>query len=105
MLIEGGAKINAVDGDGESPLFLAARLGFPTGVEARKKTHPWSALTNLCDSIFQVLLENGAAVDGRNSFGETPLMLAAFKGRLKVVEASFAPISMGTGTRALISRL
>lgn len=56
FLIQKGARIDLKDGQGNTPLMLAARIGF---VDAAR-----------------VLLSRGAQINAANSTGETPLILA-----------------------------
>ena len=58
LLIENGAKVNAVDRYGQTSLMLAAMY----------RSNP---------EFLMVLLENGADVNGGDEYGWTPLMLAA----------------------------
>ncbi|KAI9187715.1 ATP-dependent RNA helicase [Blastocladiella emersonii ATCC 22665] len=62
---ETAACLNDPDNEGQSPLYLAAALGFLAGVE--------------------ILLKAGAAVDQGNADSTTPLMIAAFSGHIQVV--------------------
>jgi len=58
VLLKAGADANAVRGQGDTPLMVAARAGVPEAVK--------------------LLLDHGAIVDAREgTFGETPLMMAA----------------------------
>jgi ankyrin repeat protein len=58
LLLKAGADANAVRGEGDTPLMVAARTGIPDAVK--------------------LLLDHGAKVDAREqTFGETPLMAAA----------------------------
>ncbi len=71
-LIRNGADVNARDGDGKTPLILAASIGRPTAVSA--------------------LLKGGANVNATNSVGSTALHLAVLSGRARVV-----PLLLGGG--------
>ena len=64
--LAGGAKINAQDKNGITPLC-------------------WSAMSGHKDAVAD-LVEAGADVNGCNSDGATPLIAAAFLGRTKVIE-------------------
>ncbi len=64
-LIRNGADVNARDGDGQTPLMLAASTDRPAAVSA--------------------LLKGGANVNATNSIGSTALHLAALSGRARVV--------------------
>lgn len=61
-----GVDPNAVDRSGDTPLGLAARLGFTDGV--------------------RTMIAAGARVDGGNARGETPLILAVQNRRLDLVQ-------------------
>ncbi len=57
VLLKAGADVNAVRGQGDTPLMVAARAGVPEAVK--------------------LLLDHGAIVDAREgTYGETPLMMA-----------------------------
>ena len=58
-LLSKGARADAADKNGDTPLILATQLGWADGVSA--------------------LLESGAKIDGTNGRGETPLILAVHK--------------------------
>ncbi len=58
-LLSKGARADAIDRNGDTPLILATQLGWPEGVTA--------------------LLQSGAKVDAGNVRGETPLILAVHK--------------------------
>ena len=66
LLIENGADIEKPDGAGETPLIVAARLGFHGAVD--------------------VLLENGANLLRANAWGLTPKMIAETQGFSKVLD-------------------
>lgn len=67
FLIHEGAKVNAVDKNGNTPLMLAAISGNP--------------------DVTAHLLDRGAIADRENIKGETALMLAAKHGRLQTVKS------------------
>ena len=70
FLIGKGAKVNAQNDQGETPLAIAAALGWAEGV--------------------QLLLSQGASVDLANSRGETPLILAVQRRDLPTVRLLIA---------------
>ncbi|NJB67242.1 ankyrin repeat protein [Desulfobaculum xiamenense] len=63
--IASGAKVNALNDDGESPLCVAAYEGHA--------------------EIVGLLLANGADPDARNAFNEPPLVTASMEGHAEVV--------------------
>jgi len=67
LLLKCGAKVNAQDDGGLTPLFLS--LFFPGNLEA-----------------FGLLLDYGADVNARGKHYKTPLYVAAFFGRMKAVK-------------------
>ena len=66
FLARAGVDLNALDKKGETPLGLAAQLGFTEGG--------------------RILIANGARVDGANARGETPLIQAVQARRLDFVQ-------------------
>lgn len=66
FMVQRGVDPNAVDRSGDTPLGLAARLGFSEGA--------------------RVLIAGGARVDGANARGETPLIIATQGGKLDMVQ-------------------
>jgi ankyrin repeat protein len=56
LLLDAGAKIDAVDDEGDTPLHEAARIGSVRGAE--------------------ILVARGAKVNAKNKAGETPLSIA-----------------------------
>lgn len=70
FLIGKGAKVNAQNNAGETPLGIASALGWAEGV--------------------QLLLSQGASVDLANSRGETPLILAVQRRDLPTVRLLLA---------------
>ena len=66
FMVQRGVDPNAVDRSGDTPLGLAARLGFSEGA--------------------RVLIAGGARVDGANARGETPLIIATQGRRLDMVQ-------------------
>ena len=70
VLIGAGAKVNAKNDDGETPLYFSARYG-PV-------------------SVVSALIAAGAKVNAKNDDGETPLHRAAHYGPVSVVSALIA---------------
>lgn len=70
FLLQRGADPNLADNRGVTPLLLACRMGFVTGVEA--------------------LVKNGARVDESNATGETPLISAVLGKNLALVRVLLA---------------
>jgi ankyrin repeat protein len=66
LLLDAGASIDGKDGDGCTPLHLAAYNGY---VETAR-----------------VLVTNGASIDIANRFGRTPLHYAVSEGRLALAQ-------------------
>lgn len=66
FLLQRGVDANAGDKTGETPLGLAARIGFSEGA--------------------RMLIAGGAQVDGANKRGETPLIIAVQGRRLDMVQ-------------------
>lgn len=66
FMVQKGVNPNAPDKSGETPLTLAARLGFLEGA--------------------RTLIAGGARVDGGNSRGETPLIVAVQAHKLELVQ-------------------
>ena len=64
--LKNGAKVDAKNDDGWTPLILAARFGHAT--------------------IVKNLIENGADVNATTNFGETALFKAVDNGHVNVVE-------------------
>lgn len=64
-LIGRGADVNVADRDGDTPLIIAARIGFSEGAD--------------------ILLSRGAGVDRANRRGETPLIVAVQQRNLDLV--------------------
>jgi ankyrin repeat protein len=94
LLVEKGAKIDALDKDGNTPLMIACR-GLPESVESivslvkqgasvtRCFSNGSSLLHVLCafrqgltENILQLLLDKGAQIDAADKEGNTPLMIA-----------------------------
>ena len=105
MLITKGAKIEAKDGWGATPLYLAASSGQIStlgmllkngaNIEAENdfsKRPLHAAILNYDDSecfgsdkIVEILLQKGATLDAKNWFNDTPLHLAVkIRGQSKV---------------------
>lgn len=66
FMVQQGVDTKATDKSGDTPLGLAARLGFSEGARA--------------------LIAGGASVDGANVRGETPLIIAVQSRRLDMVQ-------------------
>jgi uncharacterized protein len=66
LLLKHGAKVNAADEEGNTPLILAAR-----GADAE---------------VLQVLIDNGALINAQNKEGQTALMNAANEDDLETVK-------------------
>jgi ankyrin repeat protein len=68
-LIQKGADIEASDGNGETPILLAAE-GHPNSPEN--------------DSVVEYLLKKGANIEVHDEYGRTPLFWAVYKGYPKI---------------------
>ena len=68
--LDGGADVNAKDGDGFTPLVFAVDKGHK--------------------EIVEILIAKGADVNAKDKLGWTPLFYAAFSGRTEVVELLIA---------------
>jgi ankyrin repeat protein len=66
FLIAQGADLNVSNGSGDTPLIIAARIGFAEGADA--------------------LLARGAQVDKPNRLGETPLIIAVQQRNLPLIK-------------------
>lgn len=85
--IELGADVNTknnYDGlnHGDSPLFIAAQLGY--------------------DEVVKELLEHNPNVNAKNNFGRTPLLAAAYQGHVEVVKLLLekgADVNLGKGSK------
>lgn len=64
-LIEAGAKLNAIDHEGRTPLHAAAQ-------------------TLRCEAVLRKLVKSGADVNATDYNGSTPLHLAALQGNLNI---------------------
>ena len=71
-LLAGGVDPNSVDDEGTPALWHAC-----------SRVVPVQLVTNYCPCV-AVLLESGAAVDGRNRWGVTPLMRTAWFGQAAI---------------------
>jgi len=73
--------------DGRSVLKLLLRGVDPNGLDARGRQALATAMKEDSDRAFEALLNHpGLEIKARNAKGETPLMLAAIKGRLEWVK-------------------
>lgn len=70
FMAQSGVDMGTTDRTGDTPLGLAARLGFTEGA--------------------RVLIARGAKIDGANARGETPLIIAVQNKRLDMVRMLFA---------------
>merc|ERR1719495_572138 len=75
ILVKYKARLNRVNSEKESPLFLAAE-------NARTEDDD----ENESIELVQFLIDNGAIVDRENSMGITPIMVAACQGHINVVK-------------------
>ena len=95
LLIQKGADVNAVNGNGETPIFSAAKADNAAAIEALvKKNASLSARDNLGSgplhaavrwdalAAAEKLINMGLNIDGQNVGGKTPLAEAAVEGNL-----------------------
>ena len=76
-LIAAGAKLEAKDRNGRTPLAWAAMQGYSAGLDVR-------------DGVVKLLLQAGADVNTRDALGRTPLHYAAEQGYDQIVSALLA---------------
>ena len=76
-LIAAGARLEARDRNGRTPLLWAAMQGYSVGLDVR-------------DGVVKALLEAGADVSTRDALGRTPLHYAAEQGYDEIVSALLA---------------
>ncbi len=100
-LIDHGANVNITDNNGWTPLMFAAEKGHLTTVQAllsapqidinAKKTDGVTALivatNNRKDDVVKALIDHGANVNITDNYGWSPLMFAAEKGHLTIMQA------------------
>jgi len=102
-LIDGGADVNAAQGDGATPLHWAVyqvdaeltrallERGAKPGVINDYGSSPLAEAAKIANAgLVEMLLDAGAAVDAQNQDGQTALMLAARSGSLEVTESLLA---------------
>lgn len=75
MLLEHGAALDAKNKDGQTPLFVAVRAG--TSQEKARAARK---------AIVEQFAKTGADISVGDSFGVTPLHMAAMKGRVELLE-------------------
>lgn len=89
LLVAAGAKVNARDAHGETPLFVAAMFDRGGAIQALLASHAnvnvqnedgWTPLHRAalwgCKEAVRLLVENGADLSARNNEGHTPLDVA-----------------------------
>jgi uncharacterized protein len=92
------AKLEAKDGEGRTPLLVAAKLGHPSvcivlldkgALVDAKDNEGWTALMLAAreghDGIVPILLDKGAGIEAREKAGRTALMVAAENGQTAVM--------------------
>jgi ankyrin repeat protein len=107
LLIAAGANVNAPDGEGRTPLMLAAKLDsleiarmlLAAGAGASVKAHDKTGQDALMyapvypissSNVVKLLIAAGASVSAVNQDKQTALMLAAQSGSIRIVEALLA---------------
>ncbi|MDB5923311.1 MAG: Pfs, and Ankyrin domain protein [Betaproteobacteria bacterium] len=104
LLLKQGAEVNYTDVDGRSPLSIAVQKGDVQLVrlllraKARMPSEgQWSSTRMLTTAgelgnvtVIEVLLNNGAAINGKDGFGRTALIAAIIAGQLDAVKALLA---------------
>ena len=101
MLIQKGAKINAKDLSGITPLHLAVSYGWNLGIRillknganieaktnfGRRPMHFVVDSTFQCEKTMEILIQNSAKLDVKDANGDTPLHLATLHGRSSIVD-------------------
>ncbi|KAK5631888.1 hypothetical protein RRF57_007602 [Xylaria bambusicola] len=90
LLLENGANIESKDRYGQTPLSLAAENGYDAIVKLLLETEPISnqktTVENGYDAIVKLLLENGANIESKDKYSQTPLLLAAENGHDAIVK-------------------
>ncbi|MHB8453914.1 MAG: ankyrin repeat domain-containing protein [Acidiferrobacterales bacterium] len=99
-LVARGAKVNARDQFGDTPLHWAAghgntavvRLLIAHGADVNARDlHGETPLFGADNkAVVDLLLEHGALVNGRDVIGQTPLDKAAWRGRIPVIKSLIA---------------
>lgn len=98
-LITGGAQINVIDASGDSPLLIATRREWLRAVErlvaaGAEINNAFGSDTALGYSakfssfeVFACLLANGAAINVKDSYDQSPLHRASEQGNFRMVQA------------------
>lgn len=100
FLLANGANVNALDADGSTPLRNACSFGKAKGylvaqqliaaganvniVRSDDRTALKASIDGMNPDLLQLLIDNGAEVDGPKATDQTALMLAARNGDVKM---------------------